>query len=101
MLGIGIGSFWRGPEEATWVIKGLELLSYEDRLKERDLLGLEKRRLWGDLIAAFQYLKGVYKHERNQLLTQVDSDKTRENGFKLKKGDLGWISGGCSLLRAW
>ena len=35
---------------------------------------------------AFQYLKGVCKHGGNQLLTRVDSDGTRENGFKLKEG---------------
>jgi len=34
---------------------------------------------------AFQYLKEVHKHERNQLLIQVDSDRTSGNGFKLKK----------------
>jgi len=34
---------------------------------------------------ALQYLKGVYKHERNQLFTQVDSDRTMGNGFKLKE----------------
>jgi len=35
---------------------------------------------------AFQYLKGDYKQEGNQLFTQVDSDRTRGNIFKLKEG---------------
>lgn len=42
------------------MIKGLEHISYEDRWRELDSFSLEKRRVTGDFIAAFQYLKGAY-----------------------------------------
>ena len=49
------------------------------------LFSLEKGRLQGDLIVAFQYLKGSYGKEGNRLFIRVCCDRTRRNGFKLKR----------------
>jgi len=68
------------------MIRGLEYLSYKESLRELGLFSLEKRRLRGDLLAAFQYLKGAYRKDGEGLFTKVCSDRTRGNGCKLKEG---------------
>ncbi|KFQ77979.1 hypothetical protein N337_06011, partial [Phoenicopterus ruber ruber] len=70
----------------TRMIKGMKHLTYEDRLRELDLFSLKKTRLWGDLIVAFPYLKGVYKKDGDKLFSRPCCDRTRGNGFTLKEG---------------
>ncbi|KAK4831207.1 hypothetical protein QYF61_016044 [Mycteria americana] len=71
---------------ATKMIRWMEHLSYEERLRELGLFILEKRRLWGYLIAAFQYLKGAYKKEGDKLFRRACCNRTRGNVFKVKEG---------------
>ena len=62
----------------------MEYLPYKDRLREVGLFSLEKRRLWGDLRAAFQYLKRSYKKGEDSLAGSVVIGQ-RGNGFTLKE----------------
>ena len=56
------------------MIRGLEHLSCEDRLRELGLFSLKKRRLRGDPIAAFQYLKGADRKDGDNLFSRDSSD---------------------------
>jgi len=59
---------WR---RAPQIIRVLEDLSYKDRLRDLGLFSLEKRRMQGDLVSAFQYLKGAYRKEGGNIFSRA------------------------------
>ena len=66
------------------MIRGLEHLPYDERLRELHLFTVKKAVMRPHY--SLPVFKRDYKQEGNQLFTRADSDRTRGNGFKLKEG---------------
>ena len=61
------------------MVRGLEHLLYEERLRDLGLFTLGKRKLRGDLINAYKYLKSRSQVDGARLFSAVPSNRTGGN----------------------
>lgn len=69
----------------TKMIQGLRNLPYKERLSRLNLHSLERRRVRGDMIEVYKWVKGINKGNIDKVIDIRSQDRTRGNGYKLKK----------------
>lgn len=74
-----------GPDKGHKNDQRNGVLCHKERLRELEF-SLNKRKLPGEFIVAFQYLKGVFKKDEDKPYSRACSNRMRGDSFKLKKG---------------
>ena len=74
----------RVQRRVTKIIRGMEDLSYEERLQSLNLFSLEKRRLRGDMISIYKYSNGDPSIV-NRLFSKREFKMTRGHSLKLEE----------------
>ncbi|KAF7242764.1 Protein O-mannosyl-transferase TMTC1, partial [Varanus komodoensis] len=73
----------RVQRRATKMVQGLETLPCEERLRELGVFSLEKKRLRGDMISLYKYLKGCHKEEGQDIFLLMPDWRTWNNQVRL------------------
>lgn len=76
------GQSEEGPKQGCKGGHRLENKTHKESLKELHICSVEKRMLRGELIIGFQYLKSIYREDRD-FFTRNHVDKTSSSGYRL------------------
>uniref|UniRef100_A0A8D2L497 Reverse transcriptase domain-containing protein n=1 Tax=Varanus komodoensis TaxID=61221 RepID=A0A8D2L497_VARKO len=70
---------------ATRLVASLQGMPYEARLRALGLFRLERRRLRGDMLATYRYVRGCHTEVGRDLFSPAEEGRMRSNGAKLRE----------------